>query len=169
MTIEGNLRSYRPLRHLPLMPAICQARLQWCLARSGWNHADWRRIVFSDESSFQLCPEDHRRRVWRQRADPVFTIARPTGPQPDVIVLEVIYFNGRTPLVVIRGTLTAQWFVDDILKTDLLPFLLQYPGLFFQQDYARPHITRVPTKYLTACQTLPWPARSPNLSPIEHL
>ncbi|GFT48281.1 HTH_Tnp_Tc3_2 domain-containing protein [Trichonephila clavipes] len=28
--IERNLRSYRPLRHLPLMPAHCRARLQWC-------------------------------------------------------------------------------------------------------------------------------------------
>ncbi|GFV62196.1 HTH_Tnp_Tc3_2 domain-containing protein [Trichonephila clavipes] len=60
---QRNLRSYRPLRHLPLTPAHCVARLQWCLARSGWNHADWRRIVFSDESRFQLCPDDHGRRV----------------------------------------------------------------------------------------------------------
>ncbi|GFX13727.1 uncharacterized protein TNCV_599371 [Trichonephila clavipes] len=62
----------------------CRARLQWCLARSGWNQADWGRTVFSDESGFQLCPDDHRRRVWRRpgpRADPAFTIARHTGPQ----------------------------------------------------------------------------------------
>ncbi|GFX97158.1 transposable element Tc1 transposase [Trichonephila clavipes] len=35
-------------------------------------------IVFSDEFHFQLCPEDHRRRVWRhpwQHVDPAFTIA----------------------------------------------------------------------------------------------
>ncbi|GFV15538.1 HTH_Tnp_Tc3_2 domain-containing protein [Trichonephila clavipes] len=47
------------------------------------NHADWGRIVFSYESRFHLCPDDHRRRVWRrpgQRADPSFTIACHTGP-----------------------------------------------------------------------------------------
>ncbi|GFX32187.1 HTH_Tnp_Tc3_2 domain-containing protein [Trichonephila clavipes] len=61
--IKQNLRSCRPLRHLLLMPAHCRARLQWCLTRSGWNHADCGRIVFSDESRFQLCPDDHRRRI----------------------------------------------------------------------------------------------------------
>ncbi|GFW18538.1 uncharacterized protein TNCV_1221991 [Trichonephila clavipes] len=68
------------------MPTHCRARLQWCLARSGWNHADWGRTVFSDEYCFQLCP---RRRVWRrpgQNADPAFNIARHTGPQLGVIV-----------------------------------------------------------------------------------
>ncbi|GFV49326.1 uncharacterized protein TNCV_3630121 [Trichonephila clavipes] len=52
------------------------------------NHTDYGRIVFSGESRFQLCPGDHRRRVWRrpgQRADPAFTIARHTGSQPGVM------------------------------------------------------------------------------------
>lgn len=169
---ERNLCSYRPLRHLPLTPAHRRARLQWCLARSGWNHADWGRIVFSDESRFQLCPDDHRRRVWRrpgQRADPAFTIARHTGPQQGVMVWGAISLDSRTPLVVIRGTLNAQRYVDDILRPVLLPFLLQYPGLIFQQDNARPHTARVAMNCLEACQTLPWPARSPDLSPIEHV
>ncbi|GFV73809.1 HTH_Tnp_Tc3_2 domain-containing protein [Trichonephila clavipes] len=61
--IERNLRSYLPLRHLPFKPVQCRASLQWCLARSDWNLANWTRIVFRDESRFQLCPDDHRRRV----------------------------------------------------------------------------------------------------------
>ncbi|PRD22822.1 UNVERIFIED_CONTAM: hypothetical protein NCL1_48092 [Trichonephila clavipes] len=43
-------------------------------------------------------------------------------------------FDCRTTLVVIRDTITAQRYVDDILRTALLPFLLSYPGLIFQQD-----------------------------------
>ncbi|GFW31658.1 HTH_Tnp_Tc3_2 domain-containing protein [Trichonephila clavipes] len=87
--IERNLRSYRSLLQLPLTPVHCRAKLQWCLARSGWNQADWGRIVLRDES-FQLCPDDHRRRVRRhpgQRGDPAFPIARPTSPQTGVIVV----------------------------------------------------------------------------------
>ncbi|GFV71096.1 HTH_Tnp_Tc3_2 domain-containing protein [Trichonephila clavipes] len=45
--------------------------LQWCLNRSGWNHADWGRIVFSDEFRFQLRPDDRRRRVWRHQGMPI--------------------------------------------------------------------------------------------------
>ncbi|GFW03499.1 transposable element Tc1 transposase [Trichonephila clavipes] len=63
--IEHNLHSYQPLRNLPLTPSHSRDRLQWCSARSGWNYVNWERIVFSDEYRFQLCPDAHRRRVWR--------------------------------------------------------------------------------------------------------
>ncbi|GFS84766.1 DDE_3 domain-containing protein [Trichonephila clavipes] len=48
------------------------------------------------------------------------------------------------------------------------------PGWFwgqaiFQQDNARPHTARVAQDFLRYFQTLPWPARSPYLSPIEHV
>ncbi|GFV95979.1 HTH_Tnp_Tc3_2 domain-containing protein [Trichonephila clavipes] len=59
---------------------IHDSSLQRCLARSGWNYADWEHIEFSDKSHFQLCPDNHRRRVWRrlvQRADPAFSTACP--------------------------------------------------------------------------------------------
>ncbi|GFT78142.1 uncharacterized protein TNCV_837511 [Trichonephila clavipes] len=75
--------------YLPLTSAHRRARLLLCFARSGWNHADCRRIAFSDEFRFQLYPDDHGRRVWRhpgQRADSAFTIARHTCPQPGVML-----------------------------------------------------------------------------------
>ncbi|GFT41429.1 uncharacterized protein TNCV_3890451 [Trichonephila clavipes] len=59
-----------------------------------------------------------------------------------------------TPLVVIRGTLTAQRYVDDILRTVLILFVLKYPGLIFQKDNAKQHMTRVAMNCLTAFQTL---------------
>ncbi|GFV92690.1 uncharacterized protein TNCV_1375401 [Trichonephila clavipes] len=62
----------------------------------------------------------------------------------------------------------AQRFVDGIL-TVLPPFLLQYPGLIFPHNNAKPHTACVAMKCLIAYQTLPWPARSPNLSAIEHV
>ncbi|GFS72620.1 transposable element Tc1 transposase [Trichonephila clavipes] len=40
--------------------------------------------VFIDEFNFQLCPDKHRRRVWKwpgQRAEPTFTIAGHTDSQ----------------------------------------------------------------------------------------
>ncbi|GFX36314.1 transposable element Tc1 transposase [Trichonephila clavipes] len=161
--IERNLRSYQPLRHLPLTPVHCRARLQWCLGLLGWNHADWGCIVFSNESHFRLCPDDNRRRVWRrpgQRADPTFPIARHTDPQPGAMVWGAIYFNSRISLVVIRGTLTAQRHVEDILRTVFLPFLLQYPGLIFQQENARPHMARACCYELSySLSNTFWPAK----------
>ncbi|GFX53319.1 transposable element Tc1 transposase [Trichonephila clavipes] len=47
------------------------------------------------------------------------------------------------------------------------PFLNGLPGAIFQQDNARPHTARVAQEFLRHFQTLPWPARSPDLSPVE--
>ncbi|GFV51662.1 transposable element Tcb2 transposase [Trichonephila clavipes] len=43
------------------------------------------------------------------------------------------------------------------------------PGAIFQQDIARPHTARVAQDFLRHFQTIPWPARSPDLSPAEHV
>ncbi|GFT49318.1 outer dense fiber protein 3 [Trichonephila clavipes] len=67
-----------------------------------------------------------------------------------------------------RGTLTGQRYVDDILRPHVGPFLNGFQGAIFQQDNARPHTARVAQDFLRHCQTLPLPARSPDLSPVEH-
>ncbi|GFV80648.1 transposable element Tc1 transposase [Trichonephila clavipes] len=124
--------------------------------KNGWTVADFsfmmRRIPLP------TCPDDHRRYVWRspvQLADPAFTIACQTGLQPGIMVWCANSFNNHTPVMVIRGTLTAQWYADDILRTVLLPFLLQYPGLIFQQDNAKPYEARVAMNYVIVVKHFP--------------
>ncbi|GFX61638.1 transposable element Tcb2 transposase [Trichonephila clavipes] len=51
----------------------------------------------------------------------------------------------------------------------MLPLMQRLPGSIFQQDNARPHTTRVSQDFLHTLTTLPWAARSPDLSPIEHI
>ncbi|KFM74451.1 Transposable element Tcb2 transposase, partial [Stegodyphus mimosarum] len=165
---ERGLRSPRPLRRLSLTSVQRQARLQWYRAHSHGDVTEWNRIVFSVESLFELSPDDQRRRVWRrpgQRCDTNLTVFRQTVRQPGVMVWSAILFHSRTPLVVIRRNLTAQQYVDEVLRPVVLPFISRHHGLIFQQNNARPHTAHVST----ACRTLPWPTRSPDLSPIEHV
>ncbi|GFT93263.1 DDE_3 domain-containing protein [Trichonephila clavipes] len=68
-----------------------------------------------------------------------------------------------------RGTLTGQRYVDDILRLHVEPFLNGLPGAISQQDNARPHTARVAQDFLRHFETLSWPARSPDLSPVEHV
>ncbi|GFW80132.1 transposable element Tcb2 transposase [Trichonephila clavipes] len=49
------------------------------------------------------------------------------------------------------------------------PFLNGLPGAIFQQVNARPHTARDAQDFLHHFQTLPWPALSPDLSPVEHV
>ena len=85
------------------------------------------------------------------------------------MVWDAISFHSRTPLVVIHRNLTAQQCVDEVLRPVRLPFMSRHPQLIYQQDNARPHIAHVSTGSVSACRTLSWPARSPDLSPIEHV
>ncbi|GFW22485.1 DDE_3 domain-containing protein [Trichonephila clavipes] len=67
------------------------------------------------------------------------------------------------------GSLMGQRYVDDVLRPHVGPFLNGLPGAIFQQDNARPHTASVAQDFLRHFQTLPWPARSPDSSPVEHV
>ncbi|GFU08991.1 transposable element Tcb2 transposase [Trichonephila clavipes] len=98
-----------------------------------------------------------------------FALQRHSVPIAGVMVWGVIPYNTRSHLVLIRGTMTAQRFVHDILQPHVLPLMQRLPGDIFQQDNARPHTARVSQDCLRAVTTLPWPVLSSNLSPIEHI
>ncbi|GFU70203.1 transposable element Tcb2 transposase [Trichonephila clavipes] len=85
------------------------------------------------------------------------------------MVWGAIAYDSRSTLIVMRGTLMGQRYIDDILRPHVGPFLNGLPGEIFQQDNARPHTARVAQDFLRHFQTLPWPARSPDLSPVEHV
>ncbi|GFW53969.1 transposable element Tcb2 transposase [Trichonephila clavipes] len=126
----------------------------------------------SDESRFNLRSDDNRVRVWRprgERLNPAFAVQRHTAPTAGVMVWGAIAYNTRSSLVLIRGTMTAQWYVHDILQSHVLPLMQRLPGAIFQQDNARPHTARVSQDCLRTVTILPWPALSPDLSAIEHI
>ncbi|GBL77105.1 hypothetical protein AVEN_12747-1 [Araneus ventricosus] len=64
---------------------------------------------------------------------------------------------------------TGQRYVDDIFRLQVEPFLNGLPGAIFQQNNAHPHTSQAAQDFLRHVQTLPWPALSPDLSPIEHV
>ena len=78
----------------------------------------------------------------------------------------------RTPLVVIEGNLTSRRYIDEVLEPVVVPFLQNHADVtLYQQDNASLHSARLTTDFLgqNNVQVLPWPAFSPDLSPIEHL
>lgn len=169
----SGLSARRPLLRLPLTLNHRRFRLQWCSERRRWT-SEWHDIVFSDESRFCLQYHDGRIRVWRHRGERLLNCCvmhRHTGPAPGVMVWGGIGFTSRTPLVRITGTLTSQRYISEVLQPVLLPYLQGLPAATFQQDNARPHIARNVQAFFLAhhIALLPWPACSPDLSPIEHV
>ncbi|GFV59614.1 transposable element Tcb1 transposase [Trichonephila clavipes] len=116
---EANLKSKRPFRALPLTPEHRQLRLQWCQARSMWNVTDWQKVVFSDEYRFVLATDDNHVRMWRRPGEwynsPLPTVLHHTARTAGVMVWGAIAYDSRSTLIAMRGTLTSQRYVDDIL------------------------------------------------------
>ncbi|GFX46724.1 transposable element Tcb2 transposase [Trichonephila clavipes] len=84
------------------------------------------------------------------------------------MVWGVIAYNTRLSLVLIRDTMTAQRYVNDILQPHVLPLMQRLPGAIFKHN-DRPHTARVSQDCLRTVTTLTWPARSPDLSLIEPI
>ncbi|UYV65523.1 Transposase [Cordylochernes scorpioides] len=169
--VANGLHSCRPLRRLPLTPPNRRQRLEWCRARSTWM-TEWHRVVFSDESRFCLSSDSRRVRAWRrrgERSNPAAIVERPTVRQRGIMVWGAIAYDFRSPLLRIQGTMTAQRYVDDVLRPVTLPYLQGVPNALYQQDNARPHTARISQQALKDVQMLPWPPYSPDLSPIEHV
>ncbi|UYV69847.1 hypothetical protein LAZ67_7000963, partial [Cordylochernes scorpioides] len=169
--VANGLHSCRPLRRLPLTPPNRRQRLKWCRARSTWM-TEWHRVVFSVESRFCLSSDSRRVRVWRrrgERSNPAAIVERPTVRQRGIMVWGAIAYDSRSPLLRIQGTMTAQRYVDDVLRPVTLPYLQGVPNALYQQDNARPHTARISQQALQDVQMLPWPPYSPDLSPIEHV
>lgn len=170
---EAGLYARRPVRRNVLTPRHVQERLQWCRHRVGWPRGNWRQILFTDESRFLLRRADGRARVYRRvnerYAANCLQQVEPFGGG-SVMVWGGIQNGRRTALVRVEGALTAVRYRDEILEQHVVPFL-NLNGGQFQHDNARPHVARVCVEFLDQNNviTLPWPARSPDLSPIEHL
>ncbi|UYV85075.1 Transposase [Cordylochernes scorpioides] len=133
---------------------------------------EWHRVLFSDESRFCLSSDSRRVRVWRrrgERSNPAAIVERPTVRQRGIMVWGAIAYDSRSPLLRIQGTMTAQRYVDDVLRPVTLPYLQGVPNTLYQQDNARPHTARISQQALQDVQMLPWPPYSPDLSPIEHV
>ncbi|UYV63266.1 hypothetical protein LAZ67_2003581 [Cordylochernes scorpioides] len=128
--------------------------------------------ISSSASRFCLQHHDGRIRVWRHRGERMLNncvMHRHTGPVPDIMVWGGIGYHFRSPLVRIAATLNSQRYISEVLKPVVLPYLQSLPTAIFQQDNSRPHMTRIVQRFNRQIKLLPWPARSPDLSPIENM
>ncbi|GFW29194.1 transposable element Tcb2 transposase [Trichonephila clavipes] len=81
------------------------------------------------------------------------------------MVWGAIAYDSRSTLIVMRGTLTGQRYVDDILRPHGRPFLNGLPGAIFQPAYSK-SCSRLPTSFSDSSMAGPLPL---DLSSVEHV
>ena len=76
----------------------------------------------------------------------------------------------KTQLVHIPGNLNVARYRDEVLTPHMLP-AMNFHTEYFQHDNARPHTARATVNFLAnqSVTVFPWPSKSPDLNPIEHL
>ncbi|GFW97052.1 transposable element Tc1 transposase [Trichonephila clavipes] len=85
------------------------------------------------------------------------------------MVWGAISYGRRSIFVTIPNILSADLYVNLVIQPIVLPFMNSIQGGVFLLDNARPHTAVVTQRALQSVGMLPWPVRSPDLSPIEHI
>lgn len=172
---DVGLQSRVPAKAPKLEVSHRVARLAFARQHRDWTD-EWRRVLFTDESRFCVNFVDGRQKMWRYRGERynptnfTETVAYGGG---SVMVWGGISLGARTELVFIEnGSLTALRYISEILEPHVMPFAPFIGDDFvFMHDNARPHTARVVRDYLNAVAItqMNWPARSPDMNPIEHV
>ncbi|GFU98608.1 transposable element Tcb1 transposase [Trichonephila clavipes] len=117
-----------------------------------WTEQDWACVLFSDESRFSLSSDCRRQLIWRESGTgyrPENIQEKDRYPTCSIMVWAGIMINGRTRLqMVANGTMTGQRYIDEAL----------FPHVLFRGAVDGEGIQR-----------LVWPARSPDINPIENV
>lgn len=152
------------------------ARLRFARDHLNWSFDAWKRVLFSDEVRIALNSPDGRARTWRrsgERFAQCNIIPRVAFGGGSIMFWGGISMEARTELVVVPGrSLNAPRYVEEILQPHVVPFARNIgQGFLFMQDNARPHRARSVEEFLNEqnIERIEWPARSPDLNPIEHI
>ena len=172
---EQNIRPRHPVIRPVLLQRHRQCRLQWCRQYLRFRRVDWNNVLFSDESLFHLDSSDDRACVYRCIGECYVNpciVQRQNFGGGSVMVWGGISFCSRTKLVVVHGNLMGVHYRDEFIQPHVLPYV-QGKGccMTFQYDNARPNVASVGNNILAQqnVNVFPWPAVSPDLSPIEHV
>ena len=165
---DAGLRSRQPAIRVPLTRYHVQMRFAWAPDHVTWTQNDWAPVLFTEESRFSA-------RVWRmpnERFSPVCVAEYDRFGGGSVTVWAGISAQGKMDLYVIdNSTLTALRYVNKILDVYVGPYAGAVGENFIlMDDNACAHRARITDQYLQQATIvrIEWPARSPDLNPIEH-
>ena len=178
------------------VPKITKAqeikRLRFCKERKKWTSEDWKDVIFSDESPYELyaTPNKKNHVFWAKKKEDVPFAEKVKFP-PKLMVWGAMTSSGLTDLHVVKGrtSIYSEYYSQEILQNHLLPIYTRNfttgpvhrrkmvsakCGSTFMQDGATCH-TSVETSRWQQTHQIPfwkkwvWSPNSPDLNPIENL
>lgn len=152
-------------------------RLMFATKYKSWTLADWRRVIFTDETKINRAGSDGLKWAWKKAGQGI----------SNAEVASTLKFGGGSLMLWgcmtskgvgfacrIDGRMDAQLYTE-ILGGEFLQTLSHYDlnirDIIFQQDNDPKHTSKLATSWFQAngIELLDWPPQSPDLNPIEHL
>lgn len=151
-------------------------RLIFARSHHNWTPRNLNSVIFTDESRFDVCLGDCRKRIIRNKSEAYKNdcLKRTVKFPKSVMVWGCMSAQGVGELSFIEGNVNSEKY-QNILENYLLPSIKKlenkYGEYTFQQDGASCHTSKSTITWLRShgLQPMYWPSSSPDLSPIETL
>jgi len=174
---KAGLRYLRRRKKPRLSKQQIRARLAFAQQHAGWTVEDWKRVIWSDETMFNLYEPEGDAYYWGQpggRLDSRSVREAVKYGSGYIMVWGCMMADGLGLCCRIEGNLNAELY-EQILS-DELTWSLEYHNrevsdILFQQDNDPKHTSKRATKWFEkhGMEVMDWPPQSPDLSPIEYL
>ena len=152
-------------------------RIRWCKERLHWGIEEWSRVIFSDESNFEVINRKNRIRVKRfqnEKFNENFIQPRVQGGGGSAGILGCMSHKGKDCATLYSSRINADRYIET-LENHLLPSIIIFYGASsnykFQQDGAPAHTAKRSKEWFDEknVEVLQNPPRSPDLNPIENI
>ena len=151
-------------------------RLEFARRYRHWGVEQWKKVMFSDESHFELRFGNQnflcRRPKGSDRFDPKFTRKRVKHPQK-VMAWACFSWKGRGGLEFLQsGEMMNGARYKKVLEDKLELFMHSHGTTHFLQDGAPCHRSKIVTEWFKErphIKLIKWPGNSPDLNPIENV
>lgn len=172
---QSGLQSFFKKKKPMLRKANIKKRLDFAKKYASRPTDFWKKIVWTDESKFELKNTKKRQRTRCLKSERLlsrFTQATVKHGGGSLLVWGCFSWNGVGNLVKIDGKMTGESYVK-VLEENLKPSLrkMNMKGHIFQQDNDPKHTSKVAKRYFQSkkIKMIEFPPQSPDLNPIEHL
>lgn len=154
-----------------------ERRLLWARTYENWTVEDFKKVLWSDESTYTQFRTSGFGRVWREPSEEFHEdcIASTVQKSFGRMFWGCFSWVGMGPLVPLVGRVTGNTH-REILANYAIPTVKSHARkikkkILFQEDNAPVHTARVARSFIESSnvELLPWPAQSPDINPIENL
>jgi transposase len=159
-----------------------KARVKWCRDHKMWQEDDWKRVIWTDEVTFELSKDS--RTIWVTRRVSKEYLPKNLKPsfksdRVSISAWGAVCNDKIGPLIcLLKGKrMNADTYTNRILKQHLKPFWTKIKKnhkrkqIYTMDDGATCHTAKVSVAWRAKNKMprMPWPAQSPDLNPIENL